>query len=397
MLDIRKAAVVGLGTIVLLAGALGCAGAAAQPAGSGASPALFNREEYRYSSGTGSAARLMAHRYSVLVLDSDDARDVTMLHRYNPSLKILMYQYVGYSVPADPHAAVVCTSYEQDLAHHRNWFASTSTGGLVAGDSHYIMNLANAGYQQACITHAVALAKQGGFNGVFLDGVGSRLAYDEPHGFTVRAVQYPTVRAWQSAMYSLLTYAGATVHAAGLQLFANIGNAPGTKGLWQKWNGPLDGAMEEYWTDGGLGLQQELYYWRSKLADISWSEAHGKFVLLHSYGTTEQDNTFGLAAMMLVADGHLSYSTSNGNEVSYEKWYSEYTTAERLGPALGAYTHRRTGVDERKFANGIVLVNPTLHRVRRFALGGRYSGSGLTRVRMVTLAPLSGLILTDAG
>jgi hypothetical protein len=96
--------------------------------------------------------------------------------------------------------------------------------------------------------------------------------------------------------------------------------------------------------------------------------------------------------------GHASYSTSNANDVGYEMWYPEYFTAQRLGAPRGRFSQRSNGVYQRRFANGIVLVNPTAHSVGAFSLGGgRYSGSGLTNVAAVSMGPTSGLILTRVG
>jgi hypothetical protein len=154
--------------------------------------------------------------------------------------------------------------------------------------------------------------------------------------------------------------------------------------------------MEESWTDGGDGLSQQLPWWRAKLDNVAWSEAHGKYVLLHSYNLSESGNAFGLAAMLLVAGGRTSYSTSNPSVPGGQQWFSEYAAAKRLGRALGSYRIRRSGVYVRVFAHGIVLVNPGQRTVRGVSLGRRYSGPGRRRVRRVTLSPLSGLILLRA-
>jgi hypothetical protein len=278
----------------------------------------------------------------------------------------------------------------QDVAHP-GWLARGPGGSPIVFGENYATDVGNASYQRACIAHAIALGKQGGFDGIFLDNVNAKLSYEFPSGFNAKALQFPSDAAWQSAMYSFLSFAGPAVHAAGLRLYANIGG--GSAAVWQRFNGPLDGAEEESWTDAGDGLAQQVPWWREKLDNVAWSEAHGKYVILHSYNTSESANTYGLATMLLVAGGYTSYSTSNANYTSGVAWHPEYATAKRLGRPLGGYRIRRNGVYERVFARGIVLVNPTLHRIRRFSLRGRYSGSRLRRVRAASLAPLSGLIL----
>jgi len=334
----------------------------------GTSPALFNREQYDATTGF---TPLEAARHRVIVLQSPDARWVPYLHRWNPRLKVLVYQHVSFARADDPQASTVCTSLPADSATHRDWFLSGANGAPISTGVKYLMDIGNPAYQQACFANAIALAKGAGFDGVFLDGVDSSISYQFPAGANPAAAKYPSARAWQAAMYSLLRYGGQAVHAQGLLLFSNLGGvlAPG---MWQQWNSPLDGAEEESWTDGGLGLAQQLPYWSRKLANVAWSEAHGKGVLLPA--------------------GRASYSTS-ATYASQETWYPEYGTAQRLGAPVGAYKRRGNGVFERAFTNGLVLVNPTTLAIRRFSLHRRYSGSGLTRVRALAMGPTSGLIL----
>jgi hypothetical protein len=260
----------------------------------------------------------------------------------------------------------------------------------VIGGGNYSTNIGNPGYQHACVAHSIALAHQRGFDGIFLDGVCAKFSWTVPSGVTAYPAQFPTDAAYQSAVYSLLYYAGPTVRASGLKLWANVSAADSAQ--WSKWNGPLDGAMEESWTDGGLGLAQQVPWWRQKLANAAWSQAHGKNLLLHSYNGTEAGNTYGLASMLLVANGRLSYTTST-NYSTNAAWLPEYTTAQHLGAPRGQYRVLRSGVYERVFAHGIVLVDRT-QRGRHVVLHGRYSGTHLRHVRSVSLSGLSAVILT---
>jgi hypothetical protein len=49
------------------------------------------------------------------------------------------------------------------------------------------------------------------------------------------------------------------------------------------------------------------------------------------------------------------------------------------------------------FAHGLVLVNPSENTVGHLALGGRYSGAGLSGPRSVTLGPAAGAVRVRAG
>ena len=183
------------------------------------------------------------------------------------------------------------------------------------------------------------------------------------------------------------------LHRARLRFEGNIGGAYTIPGLWVRWASLMDGAMEEAWTDGGTGAAAWLYWFKQELAEATWSEAHHKQLMLHSYSGTEAGNRFGLATMLLAANGESTYSLSN---TSYgdamPAWYPEYATAERLGAPRGRYTRLPSGVYRRRFAHGLVLVNPSL-KVNHVSLSGTYSGSGLAHVSAATLGPTSGLIL----
>jgi Hypothetical glycosyl hydrolase family 15 len=359
------------------------------PAASG-SPALFNRETYAYASRL--RYRGEAQRYRFIVLEETAGWRVALLHRANPHLKILLYQD---PLVAKGHTTfTTCTSYVHDAAAEPGWFLTDSRGKrIVVGPDNYLMDVGQRAYQRVCLAHAVALAKRFGFDGLFFDGVAPALA-DAGISTAGLPPRYPTVPSWQTAMYSLLSYADAVAHRHGLLVIGNIGGAVGTPGLWQHWNTKLDGAEEEAWTDGGLGLAQQVPYWAEKLANVAWSEAHGKYAFVHSYNGTRAGNVYGLASMLLVAGGQSSYSTSNTNVIRDERWYPEYGTAQALGAPTGSYEQLANGVYKRTFAHGIVVVNPRERPASRFSLGpGTYSAPGLARARSASMGPTSGLIL----
>jgi hypothetical protein len=260
------------------------------------------------------------------------------------------------------------------------------------------MDVGNTAYQQACVAEVIAIAKANGFDGVYWDDVNYSLSWSLRYsGATIPA--YPTDDSWQKAHTSFLTYAEAQIHAASLLLMGNIAsNGPTCGGAapncWQQWNTLMDGAMEQSWTDGSLGPAQQIPYWPNKLVNAAWSEAHGKVTILDAFNSTEAGNTYGIASMLLVAGGNLTYGTDNSSPTLAETWYLEYTTAQQLGAAVGAYSQLANGVYKRQFANGVVLVNPTASSVATFSLGGgTYSGSGLTGVASVSLPPTTGYVL----
>jgi putative glycosyl hydrolase-like family 15 (GHL15) protein len=362
------------------------------PATSAAATPVANlfRTTYNYSSSLTLAQE--ATRYQAMVLQSTDGNLVAQLHADNPGVKIFMYMDPMDSSTTDTSAQAVCTSYTSDLASHPTWFLKNQNGTTISpsyNSNEYIMDVGNAAYQQACVARAVTLAKQYGFDGVFWDDIETN-TFAFPSG--IYSPEYPTATAYYDSFLSFTQYSGPQIRGQGLLSIGNICDATPTQ--WQALTTPMDGSEEEAFGDGGAGLAQQIPFMANKLKDVAWSEANGKYTLLHSYNTTEAGNTYSLAAMLLVAQSRSSYGTANNCYTYCETWYPEYTTAEQLGTPSGTYTTLANGVLERRFANGIVLVNATSNSIPAFSLGGgTYTGSGLTSVGSVSMAPTTGYVL----
>jgi hypothetical protein len=366
---------------------------------SGPSVALFNRETYLYRTTWSPAAE--ADRYQFMVLAEGDHAAIPLLKAINPNLKFLLYQAIWFTNSDDDQSmrtATGCTAYGEDISSHPDWILHDQDGNLVRGRGRtdlYALDVGNRGYQAQCASNAAALARSYGFDGVFFDLVDGGLGRDVNQGISIP--EYPTQQSWEDAMNGALAYLGATLRAEGLLVFGNVSGAD-SRATWEQWVGHLDGVEEESWTDGGQGLTEQLPFWSTKFSELKWAAANGKYEFVHSYNGGEQANVFGLGAMLLAASGRASYATSNTNYSSDENWFPEYDVAEDLGAPAGPYAVLANGVYERAFARGIVLVNPTGHRVPEFSLGAHsYSGSGLTNARSVALGPTSAVILRESG
>jgi chitodextrinase len=368
------------------------------PPTSALSPTQFNRITYQYGSVYTIAQE--ANRYALMDMQSTDASTAQQLKAANPNLKIVVYQDSRVARSGDPSGLTTCVPYDVAV-NHPDWFLHDQNGNIISQPGNngavYPLDIGNTAVQQECASHAIATAKSGGFDGVFYDEIDAKLVWTLPSGIT--SAKYPTDSSWQAATTAELAYLQPVVKNASLLAIGNLGGTTSAPGLWQTWNSYLDGALEESWTDGGLGTAQQIGDWPAKLSQAAWSEANHKIFVAHSYNTTEAGNTYGLASMMLVANGESSYSVSpsynqSGSTSSSEVWFPEYGTAQQLGAPSGPFTKLSNGVYERVFANGIVLVNPSSITVSSFSLGGAiYSGSGLSNVTAVSMAPTSGLVL----
>ena len=273
-------------------------------ASTGVSRGPFFRVVYGYG-GTKLGPAAEGARYRVMVMQSSDAAVVPRLKARNPGLRILMYVDMMASDSRDSLGTSDWVGYTDADESHPSWFLTDAQGHRL-GVRHYptgwIMDVGNPDYQQAGIAAVVARAKAGGFDGVFLDDASASLRWVIV-GEASRCAAYPTDAAWQGAVYSFLSNVAPQLRAAGLEVVANIGGSTITRGLWQKWNGPLNGAMEESFTNGGAGRDSiENGEWLPKLRHAAWSEANGKLALDHAVTRKRSGARYGLATL-LVADG----------------------------------------------------------------------------------------------
>jgi hypothetical protein len=362
---------------------------------------FFNNENY-------TGAITDAAHYQVMVLQYNGYSGspaysptfVAALHAANPKVKVLMYQDPIYSRPTDAAGFSVCGDWSQSGGspssypggNDTSWFLKNQSGNsiLATDGGDYLMDEGNTGYQKSCLEHAISLAKPAGFNGIYWDDANPAIYYI-PSGQSVPS--YPTNTSWQSANESFLNYAEVQLHAQGLLSTANIGNVYGASDghVWRQYSQYLDGSEEEAWMTSSTTTENTTSAWLTQEGDDLWSEESGKLAFEHSYAGNEAGNTYGLASLLLVASGESSYSTANSSSQGEcyagsgcEANYAEYTTAEQLGTPSSAATPAITSsssgagttVYSRKFANGLVIVNPTGGSLSYTLPSGTYSGSG---------------------
>jgi hypothetical protein len=355
---------------------------------------LFFRTVYGEYGGTRLSPAREGARYSVMILQHSARRVIPRLKAGNHDLKVLMYVDLMGSDLRDPRGVTDWSGYADAKANHPDWFLRDRNGSpLIFKDfpAGRVMDVGNRLYQDEGAARVIKLAKAGGFDGVFLDDANASLRWIV-RGGSSECVKYPTNLQWQSAVYSFLSNVGPQLHRADLLAVANIGGSTITPGLWEKWNGQIDGAMEESFTRGGSGADSLANdAWPVKLSHALWSEQNGKISLDHARTATRAGARYALATMLLAArTENLLYASAGYSD---EVWWPEYAIANSLGRPTGGYRVLRNGVYRRDFTGGVVLVNPRTRPASRIRLGGTFSGSGLRSVTAVSLAPTSGVVL----
>jgi hypothetical protein len=332
---------------------------------------------------------------------------VDQIHAADPGVKVLMYSDPTQSGSGGTGDGwITCTTSTQDAAGGNAWRLYDGAS-QISGQ----MNMGNASYDAACASSAEARAKASDFDGVFWDEINA-VPGDAISQTCINAYQASSCSifnggsdaTWDANTFNLIQAIGSTSASNGLMSILNIGNGYNNPAIWQQWNGPVSGAMEEGFVGNDLGASVPYSQWQGEMANEQWSEANGKYEMAVHYDpgqNQESLDTYGLASMLLNAGGMTSYSSTvtSLNAATYD-WWPEYTAAQNLGAPLGAATSVTSGsatVYERKFTNGMVVVNPTTSASGSLSLGATYKGSGneAATASSLTLPAQSGMILTN--
>jgi hypothetical protein len=309
-----------------------------------------------------------------------------------------IYTDAGSREPATGPDNTGGVSYSEADTAHPDWFLEDAAGARIThtGYSGYtLMDIGNPGYQAAWANNVVAEAKRDGWDLIFADDLGLAL-----YSTSATPVKYPDATAWQAAVRSFLQGVYPKLHAAGIRLVANMVSGvtwPEVRREMLQW---VDGTMEEGWMRPSVERWASLATaaWPKQLTEAQDSEAAQKLFLAEvpAASTDVRAIRYGLASLLLAAGGSSSFGVSGSPSHTTEQWFPEFDTARSLGsPATGIVTLPNL-VRQRDFTAGTVLVNPTAS-TQSVSLDGPYSGSGLSHVSAVTMAPTTGLVLLRDG
>src|SRR3984957_1706407 len=238
---------------------------------------------------------------------------VDQIHAADPGVKVLMYSDTGY--PGDSTAWTSCTTSAEDAAGGSSWYLYDGSSQLS------YMNAGSAGFEAACASHAIALAKSQDFDGIFWDNVAPQEFDIVSNNTCVNAAgaaacslyNGASMTAWQANEYSLVKALGAATSQAGLMTVINDGS--GTTSQWAQWGATpgISGQMEESFVGSYLGTSVPYSQWQEELANEAWSEANGKYDMTMHYDPNQNQeslDTFGLSSMLLAAGGETSYDST---------------------------------------------------------------------------------------
>jgi hypothetical protein len=329
----------------------------------------------------------------VVVLQPWDVSKLYALKSANPRVTVLMYKNassVSTSSASDGRYATG-VSYAQAAAN--GWFLRNAGGSPIQFSGYswlYASDIGSGSYQRAWLSGVLRDLGSDPWDGVLIDDVNPTIKY---HYCVSCVAKYPSDERYAGAMQSFVEHVGPRLRAAGKLAIANIGSWAGYNSVVDPWLKSLSGAEDEMFLK--WGAQRGTGYadpatWAIQLHECKLAQSEGKLFIgiTHSSNDDARAAVYGYATELLASNGKGIFSMLG--DYSTEPWFAAYDY--HLGAPAGPEWVTSSGVHERRFAAGLVLVNPTLSR-QTAALGGAYSGSGLNVVRSASLAPQSGLIL----
>ncbi len=347
-----------------------------------------------------SSPSVSARRDAVVVLQSWEAARAVELKAADPSLTVLAYQNLGAMTqgrgPQGHSSSGV--NYDEALGAHPEWFLREANGAALAEEGYPYLWMADIGepsYQAQWTANVLHLLANGPWDGVVMDDTNTSPRFHVwPQS---RIAKYPTDVTYQAAVRSMLAYAGPRIQAAGKLAIPNFGSWTQYPEVVKSWLSYVSGGEDEMFAKWSA-VPGEGYRspgdWLTQQEEVRTTEAMGKRFLAITQAQPGDDRAvrFGWASALL--DGNSSTSFLATSSYDAEPWSGEYEA--QLGEPLAAASEIGAGAWARRFQNGLVIVNPSSASVH-VALGGAYSGDGLTAATEATMGADSSLILGDAG
>ena len=356
-------------------------------AGSGGSPGFA---ALRICSGGRPAA---GYRYVVLQAWQYD--QIAAIKKRSPGTQVLAYKDMASTRDDAGRQSDLATgvSYAYANRRHPEWFLKDTSGRRVnwADWPHsWQMDVGSHSYQRAWARNVARDLRRRGWDGIFLDGISRTMQYPWYLNGRVLA-KYPGPNDYARANTRFLRRVGPALRRRGL-VVGNINDA--TPQLWRRWVRFTSGAAKEWWTKSNAGRDVGMLTgadWAYQMQLLREAQARHKIFIAIAYGPADDGPAmdYSRASFLLFARGSrtaFSYSPLCGVEPSAPAWRAD------VGSPTGAATQAGS-VWLRRFANGIVVVNPTGSATVTVPLGGQYVQANGTVVTSLLLGPHSGAVL----
>jgi len=264
------------------------------------------------------------------------------------------------------------TGVDYNTALANGWLLRDSNGNLMTGYGHYLGDVGSSAYRQEWISQVSSFLQQTGAEGVFVDDVLGNISTWA--GCKCFPAKYPNLASWQDAMVGFMQAVGPALKGRGFYVVASAhtyvegaaGNNDGSLEAewWRRIAPSVNGLMNEYWSQNAADA-------RSRSIGANWDQQWDGWQRLVSVAQDAGADFFGIAYGSTSSTVQIRYAKGSflldwhgrGGAVMYDPadgadpWNPSYTAD--IGDPTGAKTQLQTGVWQRQYSAGIVVVNAT--------------------------------------
>jgi hypothetical protein len=333
--------------------------------------------------------------YRYVVLQAWEWKQIAQIKTRSPGTQVLVYKDMASTRDDTPRQTDLSTgvSYAYADRRHPEWFLKDTSGRRVnwADWPHsWQMDIGSRSYQRVWARNVGRDVRRRGWDGVFLDGISRTMQYPWYLNGRVLA-KYPGPNDYARANTRFLRRVGPALRRRGL-VVGNINDA--TLPLWRRWVRFTSGVSKEWWTKSSAGRDAGMLTgadWAYQMKLLREAQARHKVFIAIAYGPADDGPAmdYARASFLLFARGRrsaFSYSPLCGVEPSAPAWRADVGSPTGTPTQVGSVWLRR-------FANGVVVVNPTGSAKVTVPLGGLYLQPNGTAVTSLLLGPHSGAVL----
>jgi hypothetical protein len=338
-----------------------------------------------------------AEHFDLLVLSSSIERErLRAMARVDPHLCLLVYMNAAF------------VQEREGDTYPSSWYARDAHGAKIRSTrfGNWLMDVSEPGWTRDRAERCQRLLDAGGFTGCMLDLLGtSPLLPGYATGIPIdeRTHEVWRERDWLDATSNIASTVERLVRPAVV-----IGNGLGNGARFFDPAAPssalmegVDGGIAEGWLRSPrerLDASPSVAEWLLDIEMLSSAGADGKAVLVLTKawadGTQQQKDRlheFALASFLLGMEGNAYFAFSYSPRSDPFRWHPWWDL--KIGKAIEPFGVV-DGIYRRRFAGGLVLVNPT-DETRTMILDGDHVDLRGLPVHVADLAAHSGLILLD--
>lgn len=281
-------------------------------------------------------------------------------------------------------------TYREALAN--GWLLKDASDAYLMNHQYgaFVGDIGNPAYQQRFIENTIAFLKRTKVDGVFIDDV-----LGDPRSMTsgVFPAKYPDSDAWESAMVSFVQKVGTALKSRGYYVLANAtkwiaddqrsDTGVHAAEFWKRLAPGVSGLMSEFWLQApddhgqlrvlGSNWDQHWPAWQS-LVSVAQNRGVDFFGLTFGPGSDTRAMRYGRGSFLLDWDGRggafLYYKTDHPNPY-HPSW------VRQLGKPLGPKLERDRGLWQRRFQQGMIVVNATNETTSVRVFGRSHSVTGV--------------------